>query len=654
VPYPDKHVAIIRPLVDFKDGSIRTTTLDNTNGIKLLSGKLKDGDGKMVEHSYHFPVSGYTEKEAKDWLKEHKLKYVKFEPATSEKKSAQESERIADAPVLCAPIGQRGTLAEHPEAAKWFGEQVPGVRAEDVFVFSVQPSSQVLDAFGTRMSANSMQRYLQDAVEGCPLMTSHRTGGFFSPESPMLPMGYSFHGVLTGQAVDESPWLQRGMVPGADADAALKQAGLSLVVWDYMLLDHYPNGKSDVGTADIARGIAGRVIRDVSIGFGHALPSRVQYICGLCGRDMVASMFADDDENECPHMPLIPDKNTGLMAFAWIRHTMMNEHSLVWRGATPGAGVIAHARSLARRQMYRPEEIDRVESAWGVLLTPPKFRMEVAMPDRDQATETTEPAETAETLEAAEAAAGAATAPEAAVAVPEGAATEAERAPDSAASDGEATDGAAADSAASATIEDVITRVDEMGSRVEALGTSILQLIEAVQALVDLQTQQESDDAAATDDATAAAAKAAAKAAPAAEGGQQAAPDPLQAALVQVNELTTSLRSLVTAATTVPETEVAAVAPVPAPKPVTPPELIERAIQSRIRATGTTFVVESYRARLAGMDEAQVKAEIQHYEHIVAQRFTPGRVVGRPGKPAATAASGEQPIQPRDAQLYRA
>ncbi|MDI3548139.1 MAG: hypothetical protein PWR10_1791 [Halanaerobiales bacterium] len=62
----------IRAPDDFQDGSFRTIELQNTDGIKMVVGKLKKGTGSMVTQSLIFPKEkGWTKKKAQKWVKDH-------------------------------------------------------------------------------------------------------------------------------------------------------------------------------------------------------------------------------------------------------------------------------------------------------------------------------------------------------------------------------------------------------------------------------------------------------------------------------------------------------------------------------------------------------------------------------------------------------
>lgn len=62
----------IRSPDDFQEGTFRTIELQNTNSIKMVVGKLKNGTGSMVAQSLIFPKDrGWTLGDAKKWVKEH-------------------------------------------------------------------------------------------------------------------------------------------------------------------------------------------------------------------------------------------------------------------------------------------------------------------------------------------------------------------------------------------------------------------------------------------------------------------------------------------------------------------------------------------------------------------------------------------------------
>ena len=87
-PYPNEHSARLKDPDKFdkfrrkKDGTIfKNVKVPET--INVLWGHLKDGkDDDWVEQSLRFPIKNWTASEAKKWLKDNDIDYMKFEPAS--------------------------------------------------------------------------------------------------------------------------------------------------------------------------------------------------------------------------------------------------------------------------------------------------------------------------------------------------------------------------------------------------------------------------------------------------------------------------------------------------------------------------------------------------------------------------------------------
>ena len=277
-----------------------------------------------------------------------------------------------------APVLKRGDLAEVGDESLMalFRERVgKDVPQDDIYVFETEPSNQSMDSYGTRMAEMSISQYAQDAVAGTPLMNSHKTGyrGWFTSEPAELPLGYSFDGQLEGKAIDETPLLDRKNLKAADYDPF--DAGLTLAAWDYVRRGYKPNGDAQIGTDALILGIESRSIRDISIGFGALRENRrIAYVCGLCGLPLGGRKEIEPDVwVECNHIPLIRDKDSEFIAFAWVRDAKMYEHSTVWAGANPGAGIRQAPGAVvrqARRMAYEltGEEKDYLEDLWRVPL----------------------------------------------------------------------------------------------------------------------------------------------------------------------------------------------------------------------------------------------------------------------------------------------
>jgi len=81
MPYPNEHSARVREPGSFNPNSFRSKDLKG--GVRIIIGKLKDGDSMIVQ-AYRFSVDQFTVEEAKKWLEDHKISYLKFEPAQNE------------------------------------------------------------------------------------------------------------------------------------------------------------------------------------------------------------------------------------------------------------------------------------------------------------------------------------------------------------------------------------------------------------------------------------------------------------------------------------------------------------------------------------------------------------------------------------------
>jgi hypothetical protein len=85
MPYPNEHAARIRDPGLFIPDSFRSKELKP--GIRVIMGKLKFGKESMVVQTYRFSVDKFTVEEARQWLKDNKVAFIKFEPAEDQKES---------------------------------------------------------------------------------------------------------------------------------------------------------------------------------------------------------------------------------------------------------------------------------------------------------------------------------------------------------------------------------------------------------------------------------------------------------------------------------------------------------------------------------------------------------------------------------------
>ena len=79
MPFPNEHSCRVRDPADFQKGSFRRKNIDN--GVDLILGRLQ-GETTMTKQAYRFKKSIYTEAEAREWCKKHKITCIRFEPAS--------------------------------------------------------------------------------------------------------------------------------------------------------------------------------------------------------------------------------------------------------------------------------------------------------------------------------------------------------------------------------------------------------------------------------------------------------------------------------------------------------------------------------------------------------------------------------------------
>ena len=99
MPYPNEHSARIRQPNQFDEKTYRRAKggkatlpgsglIDIPSSIAIIWGKLKTAnkpaDNPLVQ-ALRFPIKNYTEAQAKKWLKDNEIKYIRFEPAEETK-----------------------------------------------------------------------------------------------------------------------------------------------------------------------------------------------------------------------------------------------------------------------------------------------------------------------------------------------------------------------------------------------------------------------------------------------------------------------------------------------------------------------------------------------------------------------------------------
>jgi len=80
MPYLNEHAARVRNPASFEPDSFRSKELKD--GVRLILGKLKNGNGSMTVQAYRFPVDNFTVEQARKWLEDNKVKFIKFEPSS--------------------------------------------------------------------------------------------------------------------------------------------------------------------------------------------------------------------------------------------------------------------------------------------------------------------------------------------------------------------------------------------------------------------------------------------------------------------------------------------------------------------------------------------------------------------------------------------
>jgi len=113
MPYPNEHSARLHEPGKFKDkpdwskaGKFRRTKGGNAvlpgagmtkvpATIGIIWGQLKTQKGReSTAQALRFPIKDWTEAQARKWLKDNKVKYIKFEPAEPAKEESKEPENL--------------------------------------------------------------------------------------------------------------------------------------------------------------------------------------------------------------------------------------------------------------------------------------------------------------------------------------------------------------------------------------------------------------------------------------------------------------------------------------------------------------------------------------------------------------------------------
>lgn len=316
-PYPNEHSCRLRDPGGFqKDSFRRTSRKHDGKEYHVVMGRLK-GKTTMTEQAYRYPKGTWSASEAGSHCRAHD---GQFEAASRGAEPAEELDGLVMTKAIVQPMPQDD--AEMMRALEIINTRFARVSLspDDIYIFRAEMSNQHLDAHWTRMAAETLENYLDDARRGVPLMNSHKTGGLLI--SPELPMGRSYWADLEGEPLE-------GLYP------PIGEAGQRLTV-DHYILRGYKGG--EISADNAIRGIDGGVIKSGSIGFMTGW-----YQCAICGHDY------RDRENCQHHVSLrYEQEDQERVCFAWVRDGHLWEDSLVWAGATPDA-FIRKAQECASR-----------------------------------------------------------------------------------------------------------------------------------------------------------------------------------------------------------------------------------------------------------------------------------------------------------------
>ena len=193
------------------------------------------------------------------------------------------------------------------------------------------------------MQPSTLRNFADAAQQGVSFLNSHN--------SRELGLGYS----LTGEFI------------GA------QQNGISRVVADFYTIPGIQLGS--VSTDNFIKGVRSGLIRDVSVGFHGG-----QYICSICGRDMIV-------DYQCNHYPGLvyeikdasgyPTAVADKLCIAAIENAQLSEVSAVYDGATPSA-MISRATEAARDGRLTERQVNLLEQQYRMRL--PEKRAAIQVP----------------------------------------------------------------------------------------------------------------------------------------------------------------------------------------------------------------------------------------------------------------------------------
>lgn len=212
------------------------------------------------------------------------------------------------------------------------------------FFWTARASNQTVDSYFTKMNENSLQNYVDDATDpGVQFQNSHnvREVGF----------GRSLGGVVTGRSGAKEALIDFYAIRGLSAGG--------------MLSDQFIDG------------VRAGIYNDVSIGF---TPGKM--ICNICGNDWLRKwdwIFDDTGTREetCTHWPgkeyETERGKKPVVCILDVQEARLNEVSLVYDGATPGAGIAAVDAARMASATGKLPETDRMflEGLYQYRIAPP-------------------------------------------------------------------------------------------------------------------------------------------------------------------------------------------------------------------------------------------------------------------------------------------
>lgn len=228
-----------------------------------------------------------------------------------------------------------------------------GEDAPEPFFFAMEASNARVDSYFTYMAKTSLKNYADDATDpGVQFQVSHNgagTGGMFGGGSPgEVGFGRSLQGKFLARGESPSTLIDFYTIPG--------------LVCGNMTSDQF------------IQGARAGVYSDVSIGFTPGA-----FICSICDGDMLKRWEQDwDDPDRCTHYPgLTYDVEKGgrtkkELCLARVEDGHLNEVSIVYDGATPGAGLVAvdMARMAVVHGRLNPLDHQLLENLYRVKIDP--------------------------------------------------------------------------------------------------------------------------------------------------------------------------------------------------------------------------------------------------------------------------------------------